>query len=104
MTPEQLKQAAAVMLAAAEGAEIQCRKKGSSTNTSWEAEVCDSPVFDWYEYDYRVKPKPRVWWIYVPPAATRCYAHTTKEDAIAGASNWKGQVGEVVRVVEQPEE
>lgn len=51
MNAEELKRMAAVMLAAAEGKEIQFRNQRGSCWCS-----CTNPVWDWYAYDYRVKP------------------------------------------------
>lgn len=51
-TPEDIKRMAAVMLAAAEGKKIQCRREG------WVGEwtAVREPSWDWTAYDYRVKP------------------------------------------------
>lgn len=55
MTPEQLRVAAKVMEAAAEGKAIEYRSRG--VNGQW---FEGHPAFDWYECEYRVKPEP-VW-------------------------------------------
>ena len=51
MTKEEIKQAAKVMLAYAQGESIQRQ----DPNGNWVD--CVSPTFDWGSYDYRVKPK-----------------------------------------------
>ncbi len=55
MTPEQLREAAAVMLAAADGKAIEYRSKFGGT--TWEFLTC--PVWDFDSWEYRIKPKPR---------------------------------------------
>lgn len=54
MTQEEAKKAAEVMMAYADGRAIQYRKKGDA---DWAKST--TPAFDWYKYEYRVKPKPR---------------------------------------------
>lgn len=51
MTKEEIKKAAKVMLAYAQGESIQRQ----DPNGNWVD--CVSPTFDWGSYDYRVKPK-----------------------------------------------
>jgi hypothetical protein len=52
MTPEELRQAASIMLAAADGEEIEV---ANYDHMEW----CPTkdPTFNWYEYTYRIKPK-----------------------------------------------
>lgn len=54
MTREEARKAAEVMLAYAEGKEIECK-------TSYEPDYRDVeiPLFDWGRCDYRVKPEPK---------------------------------------------
>ena len=57
MTPEQLREAAAVMLAAADGKKIERRWKQGSER-AWE----EKPSFHHWNFDnieYRIKPEPR---------------------------------------------
>lgn len=63
MTPTQLKEAAQVMLAAAEGKQVQYmpRSTGQWVPTGWAEN--DSPSWDWHLYEYRIKPEPREWWV-----------------------------------------
>ena len=61
MTPEELKQAAAVMLAAAEGKPIE-----SLAGDAWRLSI--EPTFNWHAYDYRVAvTKPSINWDHVHP-------------------------------------
>ena len=53
MTPERAREAAAVMLAFADGKKIEARRKTTGT---WS--VKREPVFDFCGYDYRVAPEP----------------------------------------------
>lgn len=56
MTPEELRDAAAVMLAAADGKQVQLRTRGVQYSTEWKDCVC--PNWNWHDFDYRVKPEP----------------------------------------------
>ncbi len=51
MTKDELKKAAAVMLAAAEGKEIQYKY-----NEEWITKPTDKLTFNWWSHTYRVKP------------------------------------------------
>ena len=68
MTPEQLKNAAAVMLAAAEGKPIEFR---SGVGGEWHFLRHSSPLalcWNWYEYEYRIAvTKPSINWEHVHP-------------------------------------
>ena len=55
MTREEVKKAAEVMIAFAEGAEIQYSHKGQNNWMNWINE--SSPSFDWQAFDYRIKPE-----------------------------------------------
>ena len=54
MTREEARKAAEVMLAYADGKEIEWRSKSSGC---WES--ITTPSFGWDETDYRIKPKPK---------------------------------------------
>lgn len=65
MTPqEKAKQQAEVMLAYAEGKEIEC----TDAHASWAS--CPDPFWNWLRADYRVKKTPKVvrLWAYVGPS------------------------------------
>ena len=65
MTPEELKYAASVMLAAAEGKKIQYRSKGEIHEQWGETR----PSWNWDLFDYRIAPeprKPREWKVWEP--------------------------------------
>ena len=54
MTREKAREAAAVMLAWADGKEVECKCK---TNTSWMIPLTNQEYnFDWNVFDYRIKP------------------------------------------------
>ena len=53
MTPDELREAAAVMLAAADGAEIEC-KWWKDDDKEWSPSR--EPKWDWKHFRYRVKP------------------------------------------------
>ena len=53
MTIEEIKEAAKVMEAYANGKKIQYL----DNNNKWID--AHNPVFDWYNYDYRIKPEPK---------------------------------------------
>ena len=48
----------AVMEAAAHGEKIECR---FNMDTSWQD--VKVPLWNWVEFDYRVKPKPQKFWV-----------------------------------------
>lgn len=54
---EQTRERIAVMQAWAEGEEIECCDR----NDEWKP--CLSPAWNWVDFEYRVKPKPREWWL-----------------------------------------
>lgn len=55
MSPEQLKQNAAAMIAYAEGKPVEVRLDSSGNNWT----LTDTPTFDCSAYDYRPKPEPK---------------------------------------------
>ena len=57
MEREEVKKAANIMLAFANGAEIQYSHKGQNNWLNWINE--SSPSFDWQAFDYRIKPEPK---------------------------------------------
>ncbi len=61
MTREQTKVAAEVMLAFANGETVECRRVGDIGEGFWNYTGC--PNWDWIVMNYRVKPKPREFWI-----------------------------------------
>lgn len=44
-------------------------------------EGCDSPLWDWSSYNYRVKPEPIECWVNVIDEKTCSTVYMTKEDA-----------------------
>lgn len=92
MKAEELKRMAAVMLAAAEGKEIQCRAKGLSE--AWVGALY--PTWNWYAYDYRVKPtviKYRVALLKSPREDVPTpYAFTYAENECDSPEKWEGFV------------
>lgn len=62
MTPDETREAAQVMLAFAEGQRVQRRRWACSDWSDWVGCV---PAWDWETFEYRVKPKPREWWVSV---------------------------------------
>ena len=65
MTREEARKAAEVMLAYAEGKEVESKRRIFS-NDSW-CEIKDGePVFNWQNCDYRIKKEPKLEIIYRP--------------------------------------
>ena len=65
MDREKTKAAIAVMQAYVDGEEIEYAKRdipGVGTACSWDSHGY-TPNFDWHNYDYRIKPKPREFWV-----------------------------------------
>lgn len=56
MTPEQLREAAAVMIAAADGKQIQMKPRYGIGSDQWSSV---NAGWDWYGNEYRIKPEPR---------------------------------------------
>lgn len=63
MNKEQTKAAATVMQAFAEGKTIQLRRHG--TNNKWTI-ITGNPLWNWDDFDYRVKPEPEVVYLQIP--------------------------------------
>ena len=57
MTREEAKQAAEVMMAYADGKEIEFNNRSIENNHHWEEATY--PVFDWYSSKYRIKSEPK---------------------------------------------
>ena len=49
-----------VMQAYADGACVQASKRGYCPEAVWNDSI---PNWNWAEFEYRVKPEPREWWI-----------------------------------------
>jgi hypothetical protein len=56
MTKEEAKKAAEVMSAYVDGREIEC--KVGHSHDSWD--LVNDPAFNWYYYDYRIRPKQKL--------------------------------------------
>jgi len=56
MTPDQLREAAAVMMAAADGKTIEFRLRIIGGEKAWNSLA--NPSFEWGVYEYRIKPEP----------------------------------------------
>lgn len=59
MNKDQTKEAIAVMQAFAAGQEVQLRHRGAPGN-EWQKYPASDPKWNWEEFDYRVKPQPRL--------------------------------------------
>lgn len=81
MNREEARKAAEVMLAHADGKEIECR----ILDGGWVTKTHQS--FNWQEYEYRVKPEPREFWVKLDP---RDVIHTSKvlDPANAERNGW----------------
>ena len=55
MTREEARKAAEVMMAYADGAEIECRVR--LTGKEWNR--INGPWFNWFTFEYRIKPEPK---------------------------------------------
>ena len=64
MTPQEAREAAAVMLAFADGKEIECR--ATVITSRWSPKAHDG--WDWESFEYRVAPEPWTGKIWVHPA------------------------------------
>jgi hypothetical protein len=60
-----------VLMAAKAGKEIQAKKKENPNAPGWwSCSMLSEPNFQ--DYDYRVKPEPREWWIEPHPSFYAC--------------------------------
>lgn len=59
MNKEQAKKAASVMLAWADGKTIECKRKDGESWSTFDTGTM-SLAWDWDEFDYRVKPEPKL--------------------------------------------
>jgi hypothetical protein len=73
---------AMVLMAYADGETIQCRMRNDGGLR--EAKWCDteSPLWNFYEFDFRVKPAPREVWVNEYDKGLAQTTHPTKKDAI----------------------
>lgn len=55
MTQKEAREAAEVMMAYADGAEIECRVR--LTGKEWNR--INGPWFNWFTFEYRIKPEPK---------------------------------------------
>lgn len=61
MTKEQIKSAIEVMQAGLDGKTIQCKSRIPHDLDDWgDVTILDKVGFDWIDYDYRIKPEPKV--------------------------------------------
>ena len=61
MTPEELRKAAEVMLYKAEHPDAVVEAKVRHECSTWQ--TVNDGWWDWYMYDYRIKPAPREFWV-----------------------------------------
>lgn len=86
MTNEQLRQAAATMLAAADGKQIQIRIK-SDNAAGWS--TIEDPNWNFFGMEYRVKPEPLRVWAVIDVLGTFCGFYFMKESAEQNAKGGK---------------
>lgn len=73
MNRDETRKATEVMLAYADGKTIQWRLRAS--NHAWSETLGaddNSPSWNWFHSEYRIKPEPREWWIRVGRANVSC--------------------------------
>lgn len=97
MNAEQLREAASVMLAAAEGKKIQWRNRGCNSNWST-FRPRDTIVWDWSTYEFRIAPEPLECWVNVYPDGFRHY-YDSKESA----DHFTGPIDRRIRCVHMRE-
>lgn len=98
---EMLDEAIRLLQAAKEGKVIECRERGVPEPFWTETSCRDSwgiRAFAFDDYEYRIKPEPRRWWVNVYPNGVRT-AHETRELA-AAAGGGHVECVEVVEVVQ----
>ena len=78
MNRVETKKAIAVMQAYVDGKQIEAAQENY---TSTLQEGCDSPLWDWSSYSYRVKPEPIECWVNVLDGEICSTVYMTKEEA-----------------------
>lgn len=94
MTPEQLREAASVMLAAADGKKIEVRAIAMYGN--WVDTNCGR--WDWSKYVYRIKPEPRK--VRVRLYKDRCSPHNVRgfDATKEGPPTWWIPISDIVEI------
>jgi hypothetical protein len=89
MTPEEVREAAAVMLAFADGKKIQERTRSTIANSKWFPET--KPDWDWASCEFRVAPEPWTGKIWVHPVnVDRAFAPNCDTDRqMMEADGWR---------------
>ena len=66
----------AVMQAYVDGSPVQSRLRSGSGRCEWQDDF--PPGWKWCDFDYRVKPKPREWWLTcLPEGVAMCFYKET---------------------------
>ncbi len=82
MNKEDTKKARDVMTAFIDGAEIECCENGKSHDPkAWKKHWGDTPCWNFADYTYRIKPKPREFWI-TQTGVGNATAHSSEQAAI----------------------
>lgn len=81
MTREQTKELLPVMQAWANGGDVQVRDRSRPTD-SWDTYSGSDPDFDNKNWEWRIKPEPREFWISLRGEDEQWYScHTSRENA-----------------------
>lgn len=94
---EEAKRRAEIMLAFAEGAKVEVRAK-MDAGKKWRP--TNSPAWDWYRGDYRIKKEPRVFYINLYPNSSLGAAMDSRERADNAADCTRLECIKVVEVFE----
>lgn len=71
----------AVIQAHKDGKQVQHRRKLGRPENQW-GDSLVGPGWNFAEYDYRVKPEPREWWLLEFPDGTTSVSLKTRDEAI----------------------
>lgn len=87
MNKNEQAQAISVMQAQMDGKEVECIKRVHMKNDTGKWETASTPIWNWQEYAYRVKPTPRSFWRNFYHSSGRgdyfgAHIYETKEEAI----------------------
>ena len=87
MNREETKKAIAVMQAYVDGKQIESAQQNYKYTLQ---EGCDSPLWDWSLYSYRVKPEPIECWVTIFNGHVCSTCHDSEESAshITDKPNW----------------
>lgn len=88
----------AVIAAHRDGKVIELCERHSNTGTGWQ--LCKKPIWDFFHYDYRIKPEPRVIWVNEYDGTLGMNQYNSEENARRAADKHTARQVKFVEVLE----